>query len=312
MNALLAGRGKRLLAQILDGLCLVLILVLSQILTALMAPSLFKNLFHDTNIGNSTTDVAATVAKLASVTFIISFIAFFVLFIIQTIMLAKYGQTIGKKMLGIKIVDEKTAQTNGFFENVFLRAWVNSLLCWIPIYALLDILFIFGGSKRCLHDLMAGTCVIEDGTEILPQSHQALASNEKVEYICKAQRIDAQMSKFRPQTPPESNTEIPQPIQPGDAQKNTQQDPDPVIEEESLQVISKSLYNRQKTTRIVLVILLLLSVAANIFLGYTALPVLLKGNGLLGEKLNRRSDKTGSSESDKSNTGTESDRVSLD
>jgi uncharacterized RDD family membrane protein YckC len=44
--------------------------------------------------------------------------------------------------------------------NVLLRGVVNGLLSIIPLYGLVDALFIFREDKRCLHDLIAGTIVV--------------------------------------------------------------------------------------------------------------------------------------------------------
>ena len=53
----------------------------------------------------------------------------------------------------------------GFVEAVLLRSWMFGLLGWVPragsFLGLADILFIFRRDRRCLHDLLAGTKVIE-------------------------------------------------------------------------------------------------------------------------------------------------------
>jgi uncharacterized RDD family membrane protein YckC len=79
------------------------------------------------------------------------------------ILLAKRGQTVGKMCCGIKIV--RTDYTKASFSRVFwLRAVVNALISAIPavgnIYALVDVLFIFGEERKCLHDMFAGTIVV--------------------------------------------------------------------------------------------------------------------------------------------------------
>ena len=81
--------------------------------------------------------------------------------IYQVVLLTRDGQTIGKKLLDIRIVDVETGQNAGFGSNVVMRAWVNALLNAIPLYGLVDILFIFRQDRRCIHDLIAGTRVVK-------------------------------------------------------------------------------------------------------------------------------------------------------
>ena len=93
-------------------------------------------------------------------------IALVLLFIvsIQMYLLIKYGQTIGKRALGIKIVNESHEGLPDFVKVILLRSFVPNLLYGIP-YAgvaicLADLLFIFRDDRRCLHDLIAQTKVI--------------------------------------------------------------------------------------------------------------------------------------------------------
>lgn len=81
--------------------------------------------------------------------------------IVQIALLVRDGQTIGKKIVSIRIVSVETGQNAGFGSNVVMRAWVNSLLSTIPFCAFVDILFIFRDDQRCIHDLIAGTHVVE-------------------------------------------------------------------------------------------------------------------------------------------------------
>jgi len=81
--------------------------------------------------------------------------------IVQIALLARDGQTIGKKIVDIRIVSAKTGKNAGFGSNVVMRAWVNFLLGVIPFYWLVDVLFIFRDDQRCIHDLIASTRVVE-------------------------------------------------------------------------------------------------------------------------------------------------------
>ena len=69
------------------------------------------------------------------------------------------GQTIGKKLVGIKVIrsDGSRASLGRIF---WLRNFVNALLGIVPLYALIDHLFIFGEARQCLHDKLADTIVV--------------------------------------------------------------------------------------------------------------------------------------------------------
>ena len=82
----------------------------------------------------------------------------------QIYLLVTRGQTIGKKLLGIKIVNFDDETNPGFVKVILLRIVVNGLIGAVPfigaIYSLVDICFIFRDDRRCLHDLIAGTKVV--------------------------------------------------------------------------------------------------------------------------------------------------------
>lgn len=87
-----------------------------------------------------------------------------VFFVINYRFLVASGQTIGKKVLEIKIVD-----LNGnlpvFQPQLLIRYAVYSLPGQIPfvgtIFSFVNILFIFTKDKRCIHDLIAKTKVVK-------------------------------------------------------------------------------------------------------------------------------------------------------
>jgi uncharacterized RDD family membrane protein YckC len=88
-----------------------------------------------------------------------------VLLVIQVYLLVTRGQTIGKKLLGIKIVAYDTEAHPGFVKIILLRGFVNGVISAIPVvgglYALVDACFIFREDRRCLHDHLAGTKVVK-------------------------------------------------------------------------------------------------------------------------------------------------------
>ena len=80
--------------------------------------------------------------------------------IIQWVLIATSGQSIGKKAVGTRIVNADTYQVPGFLHSVVLRSWVPALLGCVPLFGLIDALWIFGEERRCVHDLIASTRVV--------------------------------------------------------------------------------------------------------------------------------------------------------
>lgn len=99
-------------------------------------------------------------------------------------LLATRGQTIGKKILGLRII-KADGENPGFVGAFLLRTAVPLLLYAMPlmfyavswrsgpdslvmitwlgvVFFLIDILFIYGEEQRCLHDRMAGTIVVKN------------------------------------------------------------------------------------------------------------------------------------------------------
>jgi uncharacterized RDD family membrane protein YckC len=92
-------------------------------------------------------------------------LSYFMIFMANLMLLYRNGQTIGKYLLAIKIVKVDGSRA-GLARIIFLRTVLFSFVSLIPfigqiIYYLIDPLFIFHSSRRCLHDLVAGTIVIK-------------------------------------------------------------------------------------------------------------------------------------------------------
>ena len=138
-SAKLADRIARLGAFILDGF----VYVIPPVILAVVTPLLVHGPGGETVSG----------------VFIV--VAILIVFVYQMVLLIKDGQTLGKKALRIRIVKMDTGENGGFVPNVLLRLIVNGLLGIIPLYSLVDILFIFRGDRPCIHDMIAGTQVVE-------------------------------------------------------------------------------------------------------------------------------------------------------
>lgn len=84
----------------------------------------------------------------------------------QAVLVSLYGKSLGKFLMGTTIVKDVDDQTVGFLHGVLLRMFVPGLISNIPlvggIFSLVNPLYIFGEEKRCLHDLIAGTKVLDD------------------------------------------------------------------------------------------------------------------------------------------------------
>lgn len=73
------------------------------------------------------------------------------------------GQTIGKKLIGIRIVDlsDNLPSFTRLIGARYLPVWLTSAIPFIGgLLVIVDALFIFGSERRCLHDRIAGTKVI--------------------------------------------------------------------------------------------------------------------------------------------------------
>ena len=138
MDLILAGRGRRLSAVLIDGMPLIVLQAMRQRFASKgLADTTFTNVF------------------------VVFLLVIIVYALYQIAILSKDGQTIGKKLLHIKIVDAQTGQNGGFVPNVLKRSLLNGLLNIIPFYFIADDLFIFRDDRRCIHDFIAGTKVVQ-------------------------------------------------------------------------------------------------------------------------------------------------------
>ncbi|WP_331344420.1 RDD family protein [Cellvibrio sp. UBA7661] len=85
-------------------------------------------------------------------------------FLLHGFLLHQFGQTIGKRILGIAIVTMDNQKPP--FLMLILQRYVSQwLMGMVPVIGLLlrlaDIVFIFRADKRCIHDHLAKTKVID-------------------------------------------------------------------------------------------------------------------------------------------------------
>ena len=79
------------------------------------------------------------------------------------------GQTVGKRQMGLRIVHFPTLDLVTLGVSFGMRFLVAQGLIGAipgvgPIYGLADALFVFSEDRRCLHDRIAGTLVVNDAT----------------------------------------------------------------------------------------------------------------------------------------------------
>lgn len=91
-------------------------------------------------------------------------IGFVVFIAMNWYLMLRYGQTIGKRVIGIQVVDMGD-EVPTLKTQVFLRYLPSHALNPIPyignVYIIADALLVFGKSRRCIHDYLAGTKVIK-------------------------------------------------------------------------------------------------------------------------------------------------------
>ncbi len=94
----------------------------------------------------------------------LSAVSLVIFLILNGYLLSKSGQTIGKRLVGTRIVSVTDQQILPLSKVFVLRYLPISLIAQVPLIgnliALVNVLFIFRDDRRCLHDLIAGTKVI--------------------------------------------------------------------------------------------------------------------------------------------------------
>lgn len=142
-NVILAERGARLGARILDFIVLVICAI----------PGIVVLIIS----GNNDATVAIGVILLG--------VAVFGLWAVQLYLISTRGQTIGKRIVGVRIVNVSDNQNPGFIKAGLVRAMVPGFIGAIPylgfMFAITNVCFIFRDDRRCIHDHMAETKVIK-------------------------------------------------------------------------------------------------------------------------------------------------------
>lgn len=111
---------------------------------------------------------AAMLAALEQMTFtqrlLVVLLPYVIFFALHGYLLSRYGQTLGKRLLGIAIVT-LDGRKPAFWPLITQRYLVQWLVGGIPqlgfLLRVVDVLFIFRDDRRCIHDQIAKTRVID-------------------------------------------------------------------------------------------------------------------------------------------------------
>jgi uncharacterized RDD family membrane protein YckC len=155
----LAERGARLLAASIDELIL-LGIALPMVFGAIPTIITLVSGGTDPELIDTGDILRAIVGGPGTIVTVIALIAWCV---ITAWLVAANGQSIGKRIVGIKVV--RTDGSRASFARIFLlRNVVNALPNLLPyvgwLYQLVDPLLIYQESRQCLHDRIADTIVI--------------------------------------------------------------------------------------------------------------------------------------------------------
>lgn len=93
-------------------------------------------------------------------------VLFLVLFFLQLMLLIKRGQTIGKTVMGIRIVDVKTQKPASITNVILLRSLVTSALYALPgigtLFLIADfVIMVINKQRLSIHDKLAKTMVVK-------------------------------------------------------------------------------------------------------------------------------------------------------
>ena len=148
-----ADRLTRLLAAILDGIIFGLMVYLPAVIVGTATGS-FEQLTQFAQSGGAIDFDPLALPLLLCLVGLIAWAW------ITLLLVARYGQTMAKRLLEIKVIRSDGSQAS--LGRIFwIRNVVNRLLGVIPLYSLIDVLWIFGEKRQCLHDLIADTIVVK-------------------------------------------------------------------------------------------------------------------------------------------------------
>ena len=165
-----ATRLSRFLAVLIDGSPGIVIAVVALVVALVAMPGVFSGNFDPKSLDWPVVGMLILVVVAASIAWMVWMI----------VLLYRYGQTVGKKVMGIRVVrmdGSRVSFARFFFIRggvlVVIRAVVGGIGGGMAAVAhvrygnfsgylvtLIDALMIFGAARRCLHDYIADTQVV--------------------------------------------------------------------------------------------------------------------------------------------------------
>jgi uncharacterized RDD family membrane protein YckC len=142
--AVLAGRDSRFVANLVDQFALFLPAILAGFAVALLAD-----------------DASPQGERLGVGLILLAALATLGLFGYQLFLVIQHGQSLGKRMLGLRVVRSDGSKADAV-RIILLRNVVPGFVNFAcSLFGLVDALFIFTQERRCLHDIIADTKVVK-------------------------------------------------------------------------------------------------------------------------------------------------------
>lgn len=155
----LAERGARFWAKCVDWLTLLGLVLAAGVVSVLTIPAMLAY----RRAGGSVPGLNVAAAATMGLVLVLGFIA---LAVWNCVWLHRYGQTVGKRALGIRIVRSsgERASLGRIFALRYLPVTLLGAIPYLgPVFSLVDILLVFRDSRQCLHDQIADTIVVKAG-----------------------------------------------------------------------------------------------------------------------------------------------------
>lgn len=144
LNMEKADRGTRFAAVILDTIVMIILIIPLFLFSEIFTSGIYIDSY-----------LSEVLSGLLSV---------FVFAIINYKLLVTNGQTIGKKVLKIRIIDEKSGKLASG-NSLLTRYGFYFFVAYIPFVgwfiSIVNALFIFSDEKKCIHDKIANTIVVK-------------------------------------------------------------------------------------------------------------------------------------------------------